>query len=104
MLGVTIGRVYCKKEDRASFYRMWSLFFEAVQKSTGHQVEFKAFSGTGLGLRAIILDTCKAQIDALGDYLIKYNNPTVSGISETDPLRMVEYIVKLCGVHFDRFV
>lgn len=83
---------------------MWSLFFEAVQKSTGHQVEFKAFSGTGLGLRAIILDTCKAQIDALGDYLIKYNNPTVSGISETDPLRMVEYIVKLCGVHFDRFV
>ena len=70
----------------------------------GHWVNFKAFSGTGTGLRVIVLDLCKAQIDALGDYLIKYNDPTISGISEMNPGHMVEYIVKICSIHFDTYM
>lgn len=83
---------------------MWTLFFETVARATGRPVLFDAFSGGKGGIRSILVDGCKPQIDALGDFLVKYNDPAVSGIDETDPQRIVEYLVKLCLVHFDRYV
>ncbi|RPD75850.1 hypothetical protein L226DRAFT_570087 [Lentinus tigrinus ALCF2SS1-7] len=101
---VTIARVYCVKEDRHSFHRMWMLFFETVARVTGKPVLFDAFSGGKGGIRSILVDGCKPQIDALGDFLVKQNDPTVSGIYENDPQQIVEYLIKLCSVHYDRNV
>lgn len=92
------------KEDRSAFRRMWTLFWTTVGRITGHPVKFKPFSGSSEGIRAILVDGCKPQVDALGDFLVKYNDPSVSGIQETDPQKIVEYILKLCSVHFDRCV
>ncbi len=84
---------------------MWSFFFQTVERATGKPVRFAAFEGGAPGgLRAVLVDGCKQQIDAFGDFLVRYNEPLRSGIDEMDPQKIVEYLIKLCGVHFDRFV
>lgn len=84
---------------------MWSIFFEAVDRVTGRLVAFDPFSSQARGgLRAIVVDGCQAQIEGLGDFLVKRNQAEISGISETDPLKIVQYIVKICNVHFERSV
>lgn len=89
-------------EDRNAFQRMWTLFWDTVSRVTGQPVQFKAFSGNGQGLRAVLVDGCKPQVDALGDFLVKHNNSAVSGITESNPEKIVEYVIKLCSVHCDR--
>jgi hypothetical protein len=55
---------------------------------------------------AIILDMEAAQIQGLGDAIVRLrmNDPAKSGINEVDPEVLVQFIVKLCAVHFDRQV
>lgn len=101
--GLTVGRVYCTREHREDFERIWTLFFGAVDCATGQEVMYKAFSRDETGIRAILVDGCQAQIDGLGDFLVKRNVPSASGVSESDPQKIVEWIVKICGVHFDRY-
>lgn len=99
---MTVGRVYCERETRDAYEQMWTLFWETVGRITGKPVKFRVFSGDGEGIRAILVDGNKPQVDGLGAYLVKYNRQDISGISESDPQRIVEYIVKVCLVHFDR--
>ncbi|KAL1943444.1 hypothetical protein VTO73DRAFT_4519 [Trametes versicolor] len=101
---LTVGRIYCTRERREDFERIWTLFFGAVNRATGQEVMFKAFAPnvTQAGLRAILVDGCQAQIDGLGDFLVKRNVPSTSGVLESDPQKIVEWVVKICGVHFDR--
>jgi hypothetical protein len=45
-----------------------------------------------------------AQVQGLGDAIIRLqmNDPTKSGIYDTDPEVLVQFLVKLCTVHLDR--
>ncbi|KAI0707244.1 hypothetical protein C8Q76DRAFT_860399 [Earliella scabrosa] len=102
---VTIARSYCSRERRPDFLRIIESFYNAVERVTGRPLQLKAFSAPGQGgILAILVDCCQAQMDALGDFFLKYNKPSISGISETDPQKLVEYLVKVCSVHFDRNV
>lgn len=83
---------------------MWQGLFQVVADVTGKHIALKPFSPNHAGIRAILLDGCKPQADALGDFLVQYNNPDLSGVCEKDPRKIVEYILKLCSVHFDRCV
>ena len=55
-------------------------------------------------LLAIILDMEAAQVQGLGDALVKLqmNKSQQSKIYDTDPKVIVQYILKLCTVHFER--
>ncbi|TFK92534.1 hypothetical protein K466DRAFT_595192 [Polyporus arcularius HHB13444] len=104
LLGVTIARCYISGETRQDYRHVLKSLFDSIERVTGKPVLFKAFSGGKGGLRALLVDGCQAQIDAIGDFLKELNDPAVSGILETDPQKLVEYLIKICGVHFDRNV
>ncbi|KAI0356054.1 hypothetical protein OH77DRAFT_1538515 [Trametes cingulata] len=105
---ITVARVYCTRERREDFARIWTLFFNAVDHATGAHVSFKAFcpdtQGAARGIRAIVVDGCQAQIDGLGDFLIERikTEGQQCAVTEDDPQKIVEYVLKICSVHFDR--
>ena len=96
--GPTIARIYCTRKTRDAFCRMWSGLWNTIEKVTGQPVLFKFLHSSGL--RAILVDDCKPQIDACSDDLLT-RNPLSSGIIDEDPQEIVQYIVKSCSVHFD---
>jgi hypothetical protein len=75
--------------------------WDTIERVTGQPVKFKFIHGTGLC--AILVDGCKPQVDACGDDLVKQNQLEISGIHETDPQVIVQYIVGTCTVHLDRY-
>jgi hypothetical protein len=100
--GVTVARVYCTHETREAFQRMFTALWDTTGRVTGKPVKFKFIHGAGL--RAILVDGCKPQIDGCGDDLVMRNNPELSGIYEKDPQVIVQYIVRTCTVHLNRCV
>jgi hypothetical protein len=54
----------------------------------------------------MILDSEAAQVQGLGDALVRLqmNNPAISKISETNPEVLVQFLIKLCTIHWDRCV
>lgn len=99
-LGLTIARTYCNRETTEAFEAMFGSLWSQIERATSKPVQFKFLHGTGL--RAIIMDGCKAQVEGLGRDLVRRNNPDQSGISETDPQKIVEYIARLCITHVGR--
>jgi hypothetical protein len=79
---------------------MWAGLWDTIARVTGKPVKFKFIHGTGL--RAILVDGNKPQIDACGDDLVHRNDPKISGITETNPQIIVQYIIRTCTVHLDR--
>ncbi|KAF9552496.1 hypothetical protein CPC08DRAFT_728578 [Agrocybe pediades] len=103
---VTVARVYCTQETREAFEKLWTSFWDIVEKVTGKPVQFKFMDGAGLA--AIIVDGCKPQANALGDALKKrIAFKKASGtlrieIEETDPQVLVQYILRTCEIHLER--
>ena len=69
--GLTIARIYGKLETREAYRRMWGLLWDTIGRTTGKPVSFSAFSGDGSGLRAILVDGNKEQVEACGDDLLE---------------------------------
>lgn len=103
-LGITVAHIYGQLETREAYHHMWSLLWDTVGHATKELVKFKPFSGNGAGICAILVDGNKEQVDTCGDDLVKRNDLTISGLNISDPQEIVKYIVKLCMVHFDRYV
>jgi hypothetical protein len=93
---------------------MWSGLWDTFEKVTKKAVQFYFIHGTGL--KAILIDGCKPQVDACGDDLIERirryvrNHPDISQdpewmviMNETDPQVIVQWIVRTCTVHLDRY-
>lgn len=97
---MTVARIYCTHETREAFRRMWAGLWDTIETVTGKPVQFKFMDG--MGLRAIVVDGCKAQVDACGDDLLIRNDPKKSGIDTDDPQVIVQHIIRTCVVHLDR--
>ncbi|TEB27221.1 hypothetical protein FA13DRAFT_1795038 [Coprinellus micaceus] len=99
---VTVARIYATRETRIAFSTMFQALWDTVKEVTGRVVQFKFLDGKGL--KAIIMDGCKQQVDGCGDDLVKRavlrNTPTL--VQEKDSQVIVQYIVKTCAVHVDR--
>ena len=104
MLGFTVARVYCNSATNEAFEYVWEGFFKAVEKATGKKIQFKVFNKSG-NILCIILDMEAAQVQGLGAAIIrlKMNDPLVSKITEVDPDIIVQYLIKLCFVHWERY-
>lgn len=78
----------------------------SIEKATGRKVKFKVFDPTTGNLLAVLLDMEAAQVQGLGDAIVRLrmNDPSKSGILETDPNVLVQSVIKLCTVHFERQV
>ncbi len=98
--GLTVARIYSNSETRETYKKMWSGLWDLIEQITGEQIKFKFMHGSGI--RAIVVDGSKPQIQGCGDSLLSRNDPKVSGITETDAEKIVHWIIKLCMVHVDR--
>lgn len=110
-LGVTVARAYCNSMEGKAFNHVFEGFFNAVEKATGHKIKFKVFDKLG-NILAIILDMEAAQVQGLGHALLRLllSDPpsdfSTSFLTKfgSNPDILVQFIIKLCAVHFDRFV
>jgi hypothetical protein len=102
---VTVARIYCNSSTREAFGYAFEALFNSVEKATGRKIKFKVFDASG-NVLAIILDSEAAQVQGLGDALVRLqiNDPTISKISETNPEVLVQFLIKLCTIHWDRWV
>jgi hypothetical protein len=104
MPGVTVARVYCNDATKEAFEYVWEGFFNAIRTATGKDIKFKVFDDSG-NIQCIILDMEAAQVQGLGAAIIqmKMNDPLTSKITEVDPDILVQYLIKLCYIHWDRY-
>jgi hypothetical protein len=86
-----------------AFGYAFEALFTSIEKVTHRQVKFNVFDDSG-HLLAIILDMEAAQVQGLGDPVVRLqmNNSETSGIRKTDPDILVQFFIKLCTVHFER--
>ncbi|KAF9044099.1 hypothetical protein BJ165DRAFT_1347476, partial [Panaeolus papilionaceus] len=98
---LTVARIYSTRETRKAFEQMWAGFWSTVERVTGQPLKMKFIDGTGL--RAILVDGCKVQVEGCGDALLKLiaTRPHAC-IKETDPKIIVQHIVRTCTVHLER--
>ncbi|KZO99138.1 hypothetical protein CALVIDRAFT_477574 [Calocera viscosa TUFC12733] len=98
---ISLARLYSDSNSLEAFRLIWDGFFRAVESTTRHSLQFKVFHKNG-NLCAIICDAEAAQAQALGKYFMKINRPTVSGIEEALPERLLLYAFKSCLFHFNQ--
>jgi hypothetical protein len=86
-----------------AFGYAFEALFTSIEKATGLKLKFKVFDPSG-NILAILLDMEAAQVQGLGDTLaqLQMNDPAKSGIFVTDPQVLVQFLIKLCTVHFER--
>jgi hypothetical protein len=77
---------------------------DSVELVTGKPLKLASFAGPDATCRAIILDGEVPQAQGLGDWLATYNDPMKSGIQTRDPLELIQYCIKTCGIHFERYI
>lgn len=82
---------------------MFSSYFKAVEHVTGKRLDIKCLHGQG-NLAVILTDGHPGQALGLGDALLELNDPTVSGIYTKDAEEIVQYILRTCDIHCDRYV
>lgn len=79
---------------------MWTRLWDTIERVTGKPVKFKFLHGTGL--KAILVDGCKPQVDACSNDLVQRNKPEITGIHTNDPQEIVQSIIKTCDLHLER--
>jgi hypothetical protein len=104
ILGVTVAHVYCNCATNESFEYVWEGLFKAIEKATRRKIQFKVFNKTG-NILCVILDMEAAQVQGLVTAIIylKMNNSLVAMTTEVDPDVIVQYLIKLCFVHWERY-
>ncbi|GJJ10698.1 hypothetical protein Clacol_004925 [Clathrus columnatus] len=95
---LSVARIYCNRETADAFEQIWSAYFEVIEEVTGRPLKIPIFHKEGL-FYAFLTDGDAGQAIGLGQYLTKINDPQVSGIYETDPATLVQYVLKTCWTH-----
>ncbi|PCH39219.1 hypothetical protein WOLCODRAFT_147045 [Wolfiporia cocos MD-104 SS10] len=98
---LSLASLYCNRQTEDAFYQLFTEFADAVQRVTGRSLKMLPFHNEGT-LRCFVLDAEVAQAQGLGRWLLTINNPAISGIATSDPLEIVQYVMKTCRVHFER--
>ncbi|KAJ7190068.1 hypothetical protein GGX14DRAFT_580166 [Mycena pura] len=98
---ITAATLYCDRNTRPAFKQLFIELFDTVQRVTGRELGLRPWRPEA-NCRVILLDGEVAQAQGFGDFLVGYNDPSISGIHSRDPLELVEYSLKSCQVHFKR--
>ncbi|KAJ3498258.1 hypothetical protein NMY22_g19617 [Coprinellus aureogranulatus] len=98
---ITFARIFCTRETTNAFKRMWGELWNTIESITERPVRFKFMDGSGL--KAILVDGCKAQVSGLGSELIeraaKRGQVTLATLA---PDEIVQKILRTCIVHLER--
>jgi hypothetical protein len=96
-----VGRVYCNSSTATSFELVFEGLFASIKQATGRELVFKVFDSKS-SLLTIHMDMEAAQVQGLGRVLVKMANTSETEITSRDPDILVQYVLKLCKVHYLR--
>ncbi|KAJ7902279.1 hypothetical protein B0H13DRAFT_1882657 [Mycena leptocephala] len=85
----TLGSLYCDTKNTEAFAQLFIEFFDTVQHITGQRLKIAPFypdAKTGPW------------------FLATYNNPEISQIWTSDPIKLHAYCLKTCSIHFERHI
>ncbi|KAJ7835672.1 hypothetical protein B0H14DRAFT_3871012 [Mycena olivaceomarginata] len=100
---VTFGSLYCDTKKTEAFEQLFTELFATVKNITGETFKLAPFFPDAK-CRIIMLDGEVAQALGLGDFLVKYNDPNISGIYTRNPLKLLSSCLKTCTNHFERHI
>ncbi|KIJ34167.1 hypothetical protein M422DRAFT_263818 [Sphaerobolus stellatus SS14] len=98
---VPISHVYCNRESRQAYGMVWDGWFEAIKMVTGAELKIKAIHGEG-SHTIFMVDGAAAQVQGLGDNLLRRNNPAISKIDTLIAEEIVQHLIRTCNVHCNR--
>ncbi|KAF7325502.1 hypothetical protein MKEN_00399200 [Mycena kentingensis (nom. inval.)] len=98
---IAVGTLYCDRNTREAFEQLFIHFFGTVKRVTGRELGLRPWRPDA-ACRVVILDGEVAQAQGFGDFLVGYNDPSISNIHSRDPLELVTYTLKSCQVHYTR--
>ncbi|KAF8182217.1 hypothetical protein K438DRAFT_2020970, partial [Mycena galopus ATCC 62051] len=101
---LTVVRIYINMATTEAFVHLFDAFFTTVKQVTGKSVRFKVFYEKG-NIYSIHFDMEAAQVQGLGVALSKMvlnDSDLLLRFPDHTPDNIVQYILKLCSVHFER--
>ncbi|KAJ7826965.1 hypothetical protein B0H13DRAFT_2440016 [Mycena leptocephala] len=99
----TLGSLYCDTKNTEAFAQLFTEFFDTVQHITGQRLKIAPFYPDAK-CRIVILDGEVPQGLGFGRFLATYNNPEISQIWTSDPIKLLAYCLKTCSIHFERHI
>ncbi|KAJ7129118.1 hypothetical protein C8R46DRAFT_1202508 [Mycena filopes] len=100
---LTFASLYCDTKSPEAFEQLFTELFAAIASFTGETFKLAPFFPDGK-CRVIILDGEVAQAQGFGRFLVKYNDPKLSGITTRDPIEILSSSLKTCSKHFERHI
>ncbi|KAJ7605812.1 hypothetical protein FB45DRAFT_879131 [Roridomyces roridus] len=94
---------YCDQKTVPAFVQLFEEFFDVVYRVTGEKLRLRPWYPDA-NCRVSVMDGEVAQVQGFGEFLVKYNVPTISGIHETIGLNLVGFSPKTCTLHFQRYM
>ncbi|KAJ7060416.1 hypothetical protein C8F01DRAFT_1253750 [Mycena amicta] len=98
---LSVATLYCERNTREAFEHLFIQLFSVAKRITGQELGLRPWRPDA-NCRVILWDGEVAQAQGFGDFLVNYNDPSISGIHSRDPLELVTYLLKSCQVHFKR--
>ncbi|KAJ7936884.1 hypothetical protein B0H13DRAFT_2430847 [Mycena leptocephala] len=99
----TLGSLYCDTKNTEAFAQLFTEFFDTIQHITGQRLKIAPFYPDAK-CRVVILDGEVPQGLGFGRFLATYNNPEISQIWTSDPIKLLAYCLKTCSIHFERHI
>lgn len=84
-----------------AFGYAYEALFTSIEKATSHAVKFKVFNESG-NILAIILNMEAAQVQGLGDAILRLHMNSPKKCKIVNPDVLVQFLIKLCTIHFKR--
>ncbi|KAF7339140.1 hypothetical protein MVEN_01990700 [Mycena venus] len=96
----TLASLYCDTKTWVAFAQLFTEFLDAVSHITRERFKLAPFYPDAT-CRVVILDGEVPQAQVFSDFLATYNNPEISQIQTSDPLKLLPNSLKTCSLHFE---
>ncbi|KAJ7210230.1 hypothetical protein C8J57DRAFT_1540028 [Mycena rebaudengoi] len=99
----TLASLFCDSKNTQAFAQLFTEFFDAIHHVTGEQFKLAPFYPDAR-CRTVMLDGEVPQALGFGAFLATYNNPEVSQIWTSNPVKLLSKCLKTCCLHFERHI
>ncbi|KAF7334136.1 hypothetical protein MVEN_02319500 [Mycena venus] len=100
---ITFASLFCDAKTQEAFTQVFTELFDTITQVTGERLKLAPFS-LEAKCHIIMVEGEVPQAQGWGHFLMTYNDPEVSGIHSRNPLELLSYCLKTCGLHFERHI
>jgi hypothetical protein len=101
--GLTFASLFCHAKTTEAFTQLFTELFDTIARVTGKPLKLAPFFPDAK-CRIVMLDGEVPQALGLGNFLVGYNDPEVSGINSRNTIQLLGYCLKTCSIHFEWYL